>query len=572
MIKAHLDGIRDEAHTEPNTVYGTTDASVPAEKKYQALVGFTLFQGDERVDSARYVSGKVPGCTRIVIFADHITSAKKALDPSVHSGQGHSLAVCHALLVWFAADPLNTLEFYDCPSKAEWDVHHEVHQFLLGLPPVPGLWPRMTLHLLRKYATDRCNTEWRQLFFRNPTFAGWQFLQLLDLDNNFIKPSYLKGGSWIPAAKASTSLVSRMTQAILGHAPIGEYYSQFLPDEDRACPCGEAALETRDHILNHCHRRGVDYFYGLARMLPALIRFLKHFPWAFSFRPKAQQSWLDGALQDSQQPCISSASRTHDTYSTPVPSSRAPSRGGTAVPSCSATPQQTEFSPLPSKSPANMGSYGTTPDPEDPESPDEESGGKVPAVNPFIVESMPHPIVLRGADAPWGDRQQSYLAAHQLIQQITDWLLAEGAKSVVATQSSDPYTMQAAVGALARVVAVVPWSNPVPAVAPSPACIDTDNNRPPTPTPKRSAASLGETGGAPKLRAMPPGPACPPKIPRVDPPGPAGGYATMLEMTWVPVLILDPAPQRPQPRPQPKKPMIPHQPPPLNLATKPRKS
>ncbi|KJA12773.1 hypothetical protein HYPSUDRAFT_210134 [Hypholoma sublateritium FD-334 SS-4] len=34
---------------------------------------------------------QVPGCTRIVIFTDHIASAKKALDPSVHSGQGHSL-------------------------------------------------------------------------------------------------------------------------------------------------------------------------------------------------------------------------------------------------------------------------------------------------------------------------------------------------------------------------------------------------------------------------------------------------------------------------------------------------
>ncbi|KJA25422.1 hypothetical protein HYPSUDRAFT_199940, partial [Hypholoma sublateritium FD-334 SS-4] len=264
-IKAHLDGIRDEAHAEPNTVYRATDASVPAEKKYQALAGFALFQGDERVDSARYVSGKVlapetelsairfaivratqvPGCTRIVIFTDHIASAKKALDPSVHSGQGHSLAVCRTLLVWFAADPLNTLEFYDCPSKAD---PGPSAQDDLGFTP--------------------------------------QFLQLLDLDDNLIKPSYLKGRSWIPAAKASTSLVSRMTRAILGHAPIGEYYSRFLPDEDPACPCGEAALETRDHILNHCRRRGVDYYYRPARTLPALIHFLERFPWAFSFRPK----------------------------------------------------------------------------------------------------------------------------------------------------------------------------------------------------------------------------------------------------------------------------------------------
>ena len=83
----------------------------------------------------------------------------------------------------------------------------------------------MTLDSLRKYATDQCNAEWRQLFFRDPSEAGRQFLQLLDLDDNLVKPSYIKGGSWLPAAKKSTTLVARMTRAILGHAPIGEYYA-----------------------------------------------------------------------------------------------------------------------------------------------------------------------------------------------------------------------------------------------------------------------------------------------------------------------------------------------------------
>ncbi|KJA14392.1 hypothetical protein HYPSUDRAFT_208739 [Hypholoma sublateritium FD-334 SS-4] len=162
-IKAHFDGICDEAHAESNTVYGTTDASIPAKKKYQAFAGFALFQGDEQVNLAHYVSGKVlapeaelsaicfaviratqvPGCTHIVMFMDHIALEKKALDPSVHSSQGHSLAVCRALLLWFAANPLNILKFYDCLSKAEWDVYQEVHQFLLDLSPVLGLWPRM---------------------------------------------------------------------------------------------------------------------------------------------------------------------------------------------------------------------------------------------------------------------------------------------------------------------------------------------------------------------------------------------------------------------------------------------
>ncbi|KJA13557.1 hypothetical protein HYPSUDRAFT_209437 [Hypholoma sublateritium FD-334 SS-4] len=262
-IKAHLDGIRDEAHAEPNTVYSTTDASIPAKKKYQALTGFALFQGDEQVDSACYISGKVlapeaelstirfavvwatkvPGCTRIIIFMDHIASAKKALDPSVHSGQGHSLAVCCALLVWFAADPLNALKFYDCPSKAEWDVHHEVHQFLLGLPPVPGLRPRMTLDSLRKYATDRCNAEWCQLFFRDPTFSGRQFLQLLDLDDNLIKPSLPQRGELDPCGQGEylTRLAHDLSNpwACTNHNRCDEDVSTatgwWLPEKELGC-------------------------------------------------------------------------------------------------------------------------------------------------------------------------------------------------------------------------------------------------------------------------------------------------------------------------------------------------
>ncbi|KJA13003.1 hypothetical protein HYPSUDRAFT_209909 [Hypholoma sublateritium FD-334 SS-4] len=55
IIKAHLDGICDETHAEPNTVYGATDPSIPTKKKYQALTGFSLFQKDEWIDSACYV-------------------------------------------------------------------------------------------------------------------------------------------------------------------------------------------------------------------------------------------------------------------------------------------------------------------------------------------------------------------------------------------------------------------------------------------------------------------------------------------------------------------------------------
>ncbi|KAJ3879575.1 hypothetical protein F5051DRAFT_325587 [Lentinula edodes] len=40
-------------------------------------------------------------------------------------------------------------------------------------------------------------------------------------------------------------------QCRTGHAFLGEYYSQFVPNKNVDCPCGEE-LQTREHILRAC--------------------------------------------------------------------------------------------------------------------------------------------------------------------------------------------------------------------------------------------------------------------------------------------------------------------------------
>ncbi|KIK10734.1 hypothetical protein PISMIDRAFT_123996, partial [Pisolithus microcarpus 441] len=37
----------------------------------------------------------------------------------------------------------------------------------------------------------------------------------------------------------------------VGHAFLGEYYSLFVPTEDRSCPCGEP-VQTREHVITSC--------------------------------------------------------------------------------------------------------------------------------------------------------------------------------------------------------------------------------------------------------------------------------------------------------------------------------
>jgi len=45
---------------------------------------------------------------------------------------------------------------------------------------------------------------------------------------------------------------SRVFQCRTGHAHIGSYYRRFIAEENTECPCGEATVQTRDHILREC--------------------------------------------------------------------------------------------------------------------------------------------------------------------------------------------------------------------------------------------------------------------------------------------------------------------------------
>jgi len=67
---------------------------------------------------------------------------------------------------------------------------------------------------------------------------GKHFLDLLNNDNNMIKPSYIKDRLWLKHFGHSSSLCARATRAITNHTPIGEYRLRFFPREDFSCLCG----------------------------------------------------------------------------------------------------------------------------------------------------------------------------------------------------------------------------------------------------------------------------------------------------------------------------------------------
>jgi len=120
------------------------------------------------------------------------------------------------------------------------------------------------------------------MIFQAFNLKGNQFLDLLDNDNNIIKPSYAKGRLWLKAIGYSNSLYVWATRAITNHTSTGKYRLRFFLRKKFKCPCGQYPIESRCHILYECGR--FNGYWNLRRdTLSYFIIFLKFNPSAFSF-------------------------------------------------------------------------------------------------------------------------------------------------------------------------------------------------------------------------------------------------------------------------------------------------
>jgi len=142
------------------------------------------------IRSAITLAAQQDNCEKIYVFIDSIASAHRAVDPSLHSGQGHSLAVCRTLAAWLAEDSSCTITFIQVPSKLEWSINKEVHDYAKDLISLAGRRPAMSL--------DKCSQETWTRMFEDPYYKGRNFLHLERLDGEALKPTYINGGVWLP--------------------------------------------------------------------------------------------------------------------------------------------------------------------------------------------------------------------------------------------------------------------------------------------------------------------------------------------------------------------------------------
>jgi len=112
-----------------------------------------------------------------------------------------------------------------------------------------SIFPSKELYLFsRKKECDNILHEWQESFMDNPK-KGQYFLSFEDKKQQVIKPTYAKGGSWLPFIGFTNSLCARFTHMTIGYAPIREYRQRFFPHLPTSCLCGETEVQTHKHIV-----------------------------------------------------------------------------------------------------------------------------------------------------------------------------------------------------------------------------------------------------------------------------------------------------------------------------------
>ena len=218
---------------------------------------------------------------KIIVVTDSIHAARKIFNSSVHSYQIQSAAILYKLCNFFNCHEDNTIEFWECPSHLKWCLYNKVDKGTKSFNLTLLYSCKSSWEFSKKSESNEILNAWKMMFQASDS-KGNQFLDLLDDDDNIIKPSYVKGGPWLKVFDHSNSLCVHTTRAITNHAPTGEYRLRFFPREDFKCLCGLYPIESRHYILHECGR--FNGYWNLRRdSLSHFVMFLEFNLSAFAF-------------------------------------------------------------------------------------------------------------------------------------------------------------------------------------------------------------------------------------------------------------------------------------------------
>jgi hypothetical protein len=198
----------------------------------------------------------------IHIFTDSTNAIKHSLNPSIHSAQKYSLEILSCLNSWIGEHDDRQVFFHHVPDSEDFvfEPHRTVHNLSVSTKVECGGNPLRSLAFDRKQITDDVMEDWSNLF-RLSQYVGryfmyprWSVARRTHSSAKRMRPSHLKGGTWLKDTGHSSTLTAQMARGLTSHAPIGAYRHRFnIGDKNEACPhCEEGPPETFHHVLYRC--------------------------------------------------------------------------------------------------------------------------------------------------------------------------------------------------------------------------------------------------------------------------------------------------------------------------------
>jgi len=134
--------------------------------------------------------------SRIIVITDSIHVAKKIFNPSLHMLQKQSNFILSELREFFNRCNMNTIEFWECPSKSNWHLHKAVDSDMKLFNLTPLLPNKYSWNFSKKLKSDNIINTWKMIF-QALDLKGRNFLELVDNNNKLLEPTYCKGSSWL---------------------------------------------------------------------------------------------------------------------------------------------------------------------------------------------------------------------------------------------------------------------------------------------------------------------------------------------------------------------------------------
>ena len=187
------------------------------------------------------------------VITNSLMAAKKILVLHIHPHQSTIIPIASKIVSYLNNDLHNSIHIWYCPSKAKWSKHAIVDELVKEDSNIPVL-PSKDLYLFsKKKECDNLLKELQTSFQTNKN-RGQLFLDFEDDKERVIKPTYTEGGLWLPIIGTTNSICARFTRMTVGHAPISKYRQHFFPNSPINCPCSQAEVQTRKHIVTQCNR------------------------------------------------------------------------------------------------------------------------------------------------------------------------------------------------------------------------------------------------------------------------------------------------------------------------------